>query len=494
MKRPATAPLLAFALSLFISNLSARADVPSDVKAVLMDKLLGRAEVGIELVRLGASPQTSTVIFKHESQLPLIPASNLKVITTSAALDALGPDFRFRTLLVKHGNDVVLIGDGDPTFGDSELLKKVGWDSTTVFRNWAEVLRKEGITRVENVLVDDSIFEENGVHAHWPADQMQLRYCAEVGGVNLNANCVDLFLTTTGAGNCCAYRTVPSTDYLTVKNTCLSGGDNAIRLSRAPGTNSVTLAGTCPQSTGVPVSVTVHDPAMFAATVLAEALKAGGVSVTGKVARDRTVRNELIALSHNTAASKTSTEWQVMAVLETPIAQVLARANKDSVNLYAEALCKRLGAAVSGDNGSWENGTAAVGAFLKKVGVDDSEFHLDDGCGLSKQNNISANAIVQVLMYDYFGPNRQAFFDSLSAAGIDGTLEHRFAGSDLRYRVFGKSGFVEGVSSLSGYFEARDGNWYAFSILMNGIPRLSNSMIKPLQEAIVKSVDLNSVK
>src|SRR5690242_9839009 len=99
MKRPAIAPVLAFALSLVISTLGARADVPSDVKTVLMDKLLGRAEVGIEVVRLGSSAQSSTVIFKHESQLPLIPASNLKVITTSAALDALGPDFRFRTLL-----------------------------------------------------------------------------------------------------------------------------------------------------------------------------------------------------------------------------------------------------------------------------------------------------------------------------------------------------------------------------------------------------------
>ena len=485
-----------FVLALLTTNFflnvpSARADLTGDIKSVLMDRLLSKAEVGIAVVRLGSTPQSSTIVYRHESEIPLIPASNLKVITTSAALDALGPNFRFRTVLAKHGDDLVLIGDGDPTLGDAELLKKVGWDSTTVFRNWAESLRKRGITKVANLLVDDSVFEENGVHPHWPAEQMQLRYCAEVGGLNLNTNLVDFLLTTTSAGNYCTYRTTPSTEYLTVRNVCISGGDNAIRLSRQNGTNNVTLAGTCPQSSGVPVSVTVHDPALFTGNVLKETLKANGITITGKVIRDRTARAEL---TRRLTTQPSDTEWQPLAVHETPLSQVLARANKDSINLYAESLCKRLGFAVTGQSGSWDNGTSAVGAFLKKAGVDESEFHLDDGSGLSKQNHISPNAITKVLTYDYFSDNRQAFFSSLSVAGTDGTLEHRFANSDLRGRIFGKSGFVKGVSSLSGFMEGKDGNWYAFSILMNGIPELSNSAIKPLQEAIVRAVDNHSRK
>ncbi len=488
MKLVVFAVLLA---SLSFIALPSCADLPTEIKAVLMSPLLSKADVGIAVVKLGNSAQTSTVIFRHESELPLIPASNLKVITTSAALDAFGPDFRFRTVLARHGDDLVLIGDGDPTLGDVELLKKVGWDATTVFRQWADALRKRGIAKVANLLIDDSVFEQNGIHPHWPADQMQLRYSAEVGGLNLNTNCVDFFLATTTTGNYCTYRSVPSTDYLTVKNVCVSGGDNAIRLSRQHGTNNITLGGTCPQSSGVPVSVTVHDPALFTGTVLMETLKANGITFTGKVIRDRTIRTELSKPSTTKSAAG---DWQPLAVHETPLSQALARANKDSVNLYAECLCKRLGFAVAGQSGSWENGTAAVGAFLKKIGVDESEFHLDDGSGLSKQNHISPHAIAEVLMYDYFGGNRQAFINSLSIAGSDGTLERRFPNSDLRGRVFGKSGFVRGVSSLSGFLEARDGNWYAFSILMNGIPELSNSAVKPLQEAIVRAVDANSVK
>jgi D-alanyl-D-alanine carboxypeptidase/D-alanyl-D-alanine-endopeptidase (penicillin-binding protein 4) len=483
-----------------LANLS-RADLPADVRAVLSDRLLSRASVGIEVVRLTGSAQSSPVIFKLESEIPLTPASNMKLVTTSAALDTLGADFRFRTLLVRRGEDLALIGDGDPAFGDTELLKKFGWDSTTVFRNWAEALRKRGVTRIDNVYVDDSVFEENSLHKNWPTDHDQLsrRYSAEVGGLNLNANCVDFFLVTTGLGSPCGYRTVPpATEYLNVRNLCITGGDNAINLGRQAGTNNVTLAGTCPQSSGVPQSVTVHDPSLFAATVFAETLRSVGITVSGKAGRDRSIRAVVTSAAATSAAAPTTApsakEWQVLAMHETPIGQVLARANKDSMNLYAEALCKRLGFAASGESGSWENGTAAVGAFLKKAGADESEFQLDDGCGLSHQNRISPNAIVRVLMHDYFGPNRQTFFASLSIAGSDGTLAHRFGNTDLRNRVFGKSGFVRGVSCLSGYLEARDGYWYAFSILMNGIPDESNSAIKPLQEAIVRAVDANSAR
>jgi D-alanyl-D-alanine carboxypeptidase/D-alanyl-D-alanine-endopeptidase (penicillin-binding protein 4) len=161
------------------------------------------------------------------------------------------------------------------------------------------------------------------------------------------------------------------------------------------------------------------------------------------------------------------------------------------MNLYAEALCKRIGAATSGESGSWKNGTAANAAHLQKIGVDANEFHLDDGCGLSKENTISANALCQVLRYNHHNPaTKDAYFTSLSIAGKDGTLEHRFAGTDLRGRVFGKSGYVNGVRTLTGYLKAKDDNWYVFSILINHIADTATG--KMLQEQIVRAVDQHS--
>jgi D-alanyl-D-alanine carboxypeptidase/D-alanyl-D-alanine-endopeptidase (penicillin-binding protein 4) len=163
------------------------------------------------------------------------------------------------------------------------------------------------------------------------------------------------------------------------------------------------------------------------------------------------------------------------------------------MNLYAECLCKRIGHEASGQSGSWSNGTAAVGEFLQRIGVRGSEFHLDDGSGLSRENNVSANAIVTVLAHNFAGKNRDVFVASLAVPGEEGTFKKRFAGR-LHDRVFGKSGYVNSVSALSGYLKAQDGKWYAFSILMNNLPAGTNNTAKEVQERIVAAIDENGTR
>jgi len=480
MKRIATA--------IFVSLLSLpailRADMTSDIAAVLKDKLLANAIVGIEVVALGETPGRSKVIYRNKSETPLIPASNLKLITTAAALSKLGADFQFETKLVKHGEDLIVIGDGDPTLGDVELVRKYGWTTTTVFDSWATGLKQMGVLPIANVRIDDSVFDLQFVHPSWPADQLNLRYVAGVAGLNLNANCIDFYLSATTRGQPVSYVLDPPTQYATIRNSCITSDINAVSLSMEQGTRTINLKGSSPGSRA-PISVTVDDPSMMAGTVLAESLKKQGVSVTGTVQRDRTARSIIAALGNEVA----SQDYVQLAHHTTPIGVALARANKDSMNVYAESLCKRLGFASTGESGSWSNGPGAMAAFVASLNVPRDQFTFDDGCGLSKKNGMSAHAISTVLQHMYFGDNRQVYIDSLSVAGVDGTLDDRFKGSDLRARVFGKSGFVNGVSTLSGYFRAKDDRWYVFSILMNGIPRLSNSAIKPLQEKIVKAVD-----
>ncbi len=470
--------------SISITTIAAplRADLASDVNAVLADKLLAKATVGVEIVALGDTPETSKVLLRRGSDKPLIPASNLKVITTAAALDKLGSSFRFETKLVRKGDDLAIIGDGDPTLGDSDLLRKVGWSSTTLFEAWAASLVKSGVTSVRDLYVDDSVFDEHFVHDNWPADQRHLRYVAGVGGLNFNVNCLDFYFTASG-GNL-SYRSDPSTTFATVQNFA-KPGESALHLDMTntePDGRLVRMRGTFPGGSAA-VSVTVDDPSMYAGTVLADTLKAHGVQVTGTVQRNRSIRATL-------TDTPTANAWQVIDRTTTPIAIAIGRANKDSNNLYAESLCKRLGFEVSnGEPGSWENGTAAIESYLGSLKIPADQYSLDDGCGLSRMNTISAGAISAVLQHMYFGPNRQVYVDSMAVAGIDGTLDGRFRGTDLQGRVFAKSGFINNVSSLSGYWRGQDGQWYAFSILMNGIPNKSNSSIKPLQERIVRAAD-----
>src|SRR5438034_5831157 len=170
------------------------------------------------------------------------------------------------------------------------MLRKSNWDVTTLFATWADELKKQNITSVGNVLVDDSVFDENFVHRNWPVKQQHLRYATQVGGLNLNANCLDFFLKIGNAGETVSYATDPETAYATIRNTCVTARQNSVWLSREPGGNSIILRGETNASNSEPISVTIHDPPMFAATVLAETLSASGVLVSGRVQRDRTIR------------------------------------------------------------------------------------------------------------------------------------------------------------------------------------------------------------
>ena len=478
---------LAILSTLLLIPAYTRADLAGEVDQITADKLLDRATVGIDIVRLGNSNGDVTPVYRHNASTPLVPASNLKVITTSAALQELGAGFKFRTLLLGHNGDLVLIGDGDPTLGDAEMLKKYGWDVDTVFKSWAAGLVQKQFRSARDLIVDDSVFDDQFVHPDWPADQTEKHYMAEIAGLNLNANCLDIYARPTSYGRLIEFTTDPVTSYVSIKNSCVTGGDNSVWLSREPETNNLILRGTARFANDVPVSVTVHDPPMYAGAVLAECLRSAGIAVSGQVRRDRTMRAACIA-----RARAGDSSWTLLALHETPLTSVIDRANKDSMNLYAECLCKRLGFAKFGQ-GTWAAGTAAVGGFLKSLEIPSSQFSLTDGCGLSHNNAISPHVMVSVLTHDYFSANSAVWMQSLSVAGEDGTLAERFRGSDLRGRVIAKTGFVNGVSCLSGYLHAKDANTYCFSIIFNGIPDKSNSSAKILQERIVRAIDQHAL-
>ncbi|HEY0007864.1 MAG TPA: D-alanyl-D-alanine carboxypeptidase/D-alanyl-D-alanine-endopeptidase [Tepidisphaeraceae bacterium] len=463
-----------FAAALLCPAWGASGGIEQDISAVLRDPYFKNVKAGVKIVRLSENPATeSTVLFEHQPALALIPASNLKLITTAAALEKFGPDFRYRTSLLQKGASLAIIGDGDPTLGDAELLKPLGWHSTTLFKKWAAALSERGLKSADELLVDDSIFDNTFVHPNWPTDQLHKRYVAGVGGLNFNANCLDFYLETRGVGEKVAFTIEPQTEYAPVQNECVQGSRSAVWLSRMPGAREIILRGQIDRSNQEAISVTIDDPGLFAGHALRDAFGRGNIAIAKAPERQKVTPAD---------------GWQTLAVHETPIEQVLARANKDSMNLYAEALCKRLGQAETGEPGSWPSGTAAIGNYLKSIGIPAEQFTLDDGCGLSRKNTISADAVVQVLQREFAAPHRELYLRTLAVAGVDGTLKDRFSSSRLRERVLAKSGFIDGVSSLSGYVKAADGQWYAFSILFNGIAKGTNSTAKRMQEKIVEAI------
>jgi serine-type D-Ala-D-Ala carboxypeptidase/endopeptidase (penicillin-binding protein 4) len=418
--------LITVILSLAVTLTSAtlcRAGLDDDLRSILADKSLARAQVGVAIAAIdSAAPRR---VFSYHAQTPLMPASNMKICTTSAALDLLGPDFKFRTTLLIHNSDAILVGDGDPSFGDAELLKSINWTATTTFEKWAEELKRRNITSIRNILVDDSIFDQTFFQPTWPTSQSGAGYEAEVAGLTLNAG-------------------------ISIKPISRNGKQAVV--------------------------ATVHDPALYTAGVFAEVLKSSSIPVTGTISRDLTVRARYLAGSN---------QFHAVAIHQTPLATILARCNKDSMNVYAESLCKRLGYETTHEPGTWTSGAAAVSAFLQKAGADPAQYHLEDGCGLSRNDRVSPETLLHVLTYNYNSRHRDAFINSLAIAGVDGTLERRFQGT-LKSRIFAKTGYINGVSSLSGYLKTESDHWFAFSILFNNVP---GGVGKPTQEKLLTTLD-----
>jgi len=455
------------------------------IQQILADKLLAKGQASVEVVRLGESREQDRVVFQHQGKTALIPASNLKLLSTAAAVHFLGADFQFTTRLAIRTNpdgkvDAAIIGDGDPSTGDSDLFGKLGRPIDQLFRDWAGILAKQNITKVDRLLIDDSVFGPVAMHPNWPPEQAHFPYVAQVGGLNLNANCLDVFLSPKASG-AVDVRVEPRSDLIDIQSR-LTLGDGELFLSRTAGTNNIILRGQRNGPNREPWRVTIHDPSLFAGSVCARTFITGGVNVRS-VERDATVRQALEA---------NSPDWVVIAQAKTPIGIVLDHANKESANLYAEALARRTAFKVTG-TGDWPASGRALSQFLAEIGVNTDEFSLDDGCGLSKNNRISANALAAVLSHMHHSTDRELFFNSLSQGGVDGTLSNRFNSKLLAGKVAGKSGFVRGVSALSGYLKSRDGSVYVFSILLNGVPSGQNSLAKAMQDRIVAAIENSTI-
>jgi serine-type D-Ala-D-Ala carboxypeptidase/endopeptidase (penicillin-binding protein 4) len=466
-------------LSVLLASATARGDLASDVHTILANPAISKAEVGVQIVKLGTSRDQDQTLVAVNADAKLIPASNLKIITTALALDTLGTDFRFRTRFAINGTgDVALVGDGDPTFGDSEYLEATGWTSTTVFEHWAAELKKNGVTHVNDVIVDDSIFDDQFFNPNWPVNQAHLDYVAQVAGMNFNANCLDVYAIRNGGT--ASYRFAPTMKYATVTNELTVGSSHSLYLSRVLGSNKVILKGTINATNRKPFRVTIDDPPMFAATTLAEVLERQGVHVAGKAKRDRTVR------------TADASAWKTVAVHETPLLPMLALTNKDSINLYAESLGKRAAAELSKQPGSWKGLAEAQVAFMKTVGAPADDYAFDDGCGLSKENGVAPAAFVATLAHEFHSDHREQYVATMAVGGVDGTLSNRYKTDKdkpnaLAGRVFAKSGSVNGVSTLSGYLKSQTGDWFAFSILVNKIG--DRGAAQKTQDDIVRAID-----
>jgi PBP4 family serine-type D-alanyl-D-alanine carboxypeptidase len=428
---------------------AAPGDLRTDLDKILSDSRLSGATAGVTV----RNARTGAVLYTHDADQPVVPASNNKLETSAAAFGILGTGYRFRTDVSTRGGRLYLRGTGDPTL-----------DAAAYDRLAAQVAAK-GIKTVKGGLVaDDSWFEGPRLGPDWDPTDFPYYYAAEISALtvtpdtDLDVGTVDVVVDPTTPGRPPRVSLTPDTGVVTIDNkatTGAAGSASTVSVDRTVGTNTIVVSGSIPADAEFDDLATVQDPALYAADVFRRALKAHGVTVRGGNTHGTTPRSAKVVTTRRSE----------------PLSRIAVPYLKLSNNMIAETLVKAIGRKVTG-HGSWTAGLPVIAKYLRTLGVDTSQVEQTDGSGLGHSNHTTATQISNVLKAVQRKSWFPAFYDALPIAGqpdrlVGGTLRSRMAGTPAAGNVHAKTGTLTGVSALSGYVKDPDGERLIFSIVFN---------------------------
>ncbi len=460
-----------------------RSLVASRIAEILEDEDFSSAYWGALVVDL----DTGDRIYESNAYGRFIPASNMKLFTTAAALDALGPRFRYATRLYADGEiqngtllgSLVVRGSGDPTFGG----RYTAGDMTMAFRGWADSLRAAGVRRIVGPVVgDDDLFDDIGLGTGWAWDDLVYAYAAPVSGLQFNEGTVELTVTGTTPGQPATMRVAPDDGYVRLANLTTTGTPAAEHYARALASNEYTVTSTVAPGEVQTEAVAVVNPTDYFVSTLVAVLRREGIEVDGAA----------VDVDAWGARPQYTRMRRIATHLSPELSSIVGVTNTDSNNLYAEQILRTMGAyAYTGTQyalGSAEAGVMAGEPFLRRIGIDTASLSLVDGSGLSAMNRLTPQAIITLLtaMHAYpDGATRDAFYRSLSVGGTTGTLSNRYRGGLARNNVHAKTGYISGARTLSGYVTASNGHTVAFSLLCNNY-QTSTARVNRAQDEIVE--------
>ena len=437
------------------------ASISSRINSVISRKNLKRVNFGIKVIDASAGK----TVYKRNAGKAMIPASNMKIVTSAAAVELLGNDYKFVTRAGLLNGSLVVIGSGDPLLGDSLS----GKNRMQFIEDIINQIKAKGIKSLNGIIIDSTFFDDKRVHPSWSPNELNRPYACEISGLNFNRNCISLNVK--NAGSHAQISVTPGTKYVKLVNqvTLKSTGGSAVGAYRNSRPNNLIVRGKVRKE--VNFDVAIERPALFFGTVLAERLNKSEINHKGRV-EEKYIKNK--------------PGIEVLVEHVTALSDAMARCNKDSFNMAAEALVKTISAEMTTGriNGEWKHGLSIMGRYLNKIGIDSNEFNLDDGCGLSRRNLLSPNAVTTVLYRIYKTSNRQFYMESLSVGGRQGTAVKYFTEPEYQGRVFGKTGYISGVRTFSGFAKTDDGD-YIFSILTSGGGAYVRNAINDIVKAII---------
>lgn len=439
---------------------AAASTLPARLDAIFADSRLSGAEAALTV----RDADTGATLYDRSGATRLLPASNAKLLTSAAAMDILGPGYRFDTSVASTGRrtghilrgNLYLEGRGDPT------AKAADYDEL------AAQIAAAGIREVRGrVVADDTWFDSARLAPFWSWDDEPYYYSAETSALNVAPNADDdtgtiLVDMTPGptVGATPRVEMVPANHHLRIRNTATTGAagsEETVDATREHGRNVLDVTGSIPLGADAAESqTTVSDPTGLVGELFARALARHGVRVRAShIGRGATPQGADTVASHSSI----------------PLSQLLVPFLKLSNNMIAEVLTKAVGRAASNE-GTWAAGVDAILADAAANGVDTATLQLFDGSGLGRADYVTTEQFTNLLLGVRGKPWFGTWYDALPIAGepdrlVGGTLRHRLAGTAAADNLHGKTGSMTGVSALSGYLTDAAGEHLVFSMISN---------------------------
>ncbi|HEV7373103.1 MAG TPA: D-alanyl-D-alanine carboxypeptidase/D-alanyl-D-alanine-endopeptidase [Pyrinomonadaceae bacterium] len=461
-----------------VYNSSSALELDRSIDREIDESEFARARWGVFVMSL----RDGRVLYARDADRTFAPASNMKVYTTSVALDSLGADYRWRTSVYAEAGpgrdgtiegDLTLYGRGAPDLSSNTERD----ESKSSLAQLADELYKRGIRHVRgDVVGDESYFKGDPLGDGWLWNDVQWYFGAEISALSINDNEIKVAVTPSiKPDETASIKLKPETAYVQIKNdtnTATRGTPATIGVTRGLSDNQVRVWGDFPLGGQViNARLSVHQPALWAATLFREALRARGITVEG------------VARSVDARDSKTGTRIdpehavELASLTSKTLREIIRSTNKESINLYAELILRTLGKERGGSapdkdakkmrtRGDDEAGVAVIRQWLEKHGISTDALALHDGSGLSRLDLVTPEATTRLLALMTQTSSAGDFRDSLPVAGRDGTLKFRLrsVGSD---RIAAKTGTLTYINSLSGYATTDDDEPLAFSIICN---------------------------
>jgi serine-type D-Ala-D-Ala carboxypeptidase/endopeptidase (penicillin-binding protein 4) len=446
-----------YIVTLSLLALSAHAATVNTSINTLVNKAIARSKQPINIGIVVQSMQTGKTLYTHDANHLFLPASTMKLFTATAALAALGPDYRFNTRMMTNSQTMTkgtlngnlwFVFNGDPSFTRKNLQTMIA------------SLKKDGISHIKGrVFLDANRFDQVNYAPGWIWDDLSYAYAAPVNGAILNENKFTLTLTPAKTSGFATQLTTPHLPQSIVrfKNTLptlTTYNPHCVVAIYQHQDNHYWVNGCYLKAWGTQHrSLAITDPRTYARILIRDDLKKSGITYRGKIT-NRTAPANANELGFHSSK---------------PLRILITHMLKKSDNLYADSLFKTLGATYFKTQGTWQNGAKALVSILgKDTTINFDHSLITDGAGLSRYNLITPRQLSKLLYFGYHDMDIEPeLLTALPIAGYDGTLTYRMSRLKKPRVVRGKTGTMNGVSALAGFLSNSPKHVLSYVIIIN---------------------------